>query len=86
MQKRARMFMVKDLQVGLALGFMATFGGCRSDGEGVTSTVAPDLRSFPAGRVIPPVGFGVDLVKAKNRTQLILPKDDVTISPAKGVD
>ena len=36
--------------------------GCRMRGDGQVSTIAKDRASMPPGRVIPPAGFGVDLV------------------------
>ncbi len=42
---------------------VVALAGCRSDGERPTSTVSPPRSNFPRGTVIPPLGFGVDLVR-----------------------
>lgn len=86
MQNRTGIAAFPRLRVGLAIGFMATLLGCRLEGEGASSTVAPDRRSIPPGRTIPAAGFGVDLVKTNERAQTIGSKQDATILPVKAAD
>lgn len=56
---------VKRGLAGAALSWLiGTSTGCRSRGEVDSSTVAKHRSLAPRGQVIPPAGFGVDLVRS----------------------
>lgn len=67
--------------LSLSIGLLSSVTGCRSNGEGATSTLSPPRRLVPRGEVIPPAGFGVDLVKQPTRTETF--KGDSTVMPAR---
>lgn len=64
---------VKRGLVGAALPWLiGTSTGCRSRGEVDSSTVAKSRSLVPRGQVIPPAGFGVDLVGPPARGEQFL--------------
>ena len=77
---------VKRGLVGMALPCLAAGSvGCRSRGEVNSSTVAKDRSLSPRGQVIPPAGFGVDLVTSppSRADQFLRANQDRSVEAAK---
>lgn len=80
----ARSWMKRSL-LGLVMTCLAAgAAGCRSRGRIDSSTVAKDRALTPRGQVIPPAGFGVDLVKSPpSRAESFLrANQDPAVDPA----
>ena len=76
---------LKRTLVVLALPWLAvTLAGCRSRGVSEPATVAKDRSLIPRGQVIPPAGFGVDLVRSPpGRAESFLKANqDPSVEPA----